>query len=86
MMLLKKSSLVAQKLLHEGDHKRGKNSLIRSGYGEWLLYTATSAGDFAFVQEVFCIKTLFLLFGEGEYDVTDKLYAAARGKNTEVLG
>ncbi|PWA38884.1 ankyrin repeat family protein [Artemisia annua] len=80
----KNRSLVAQKLLHEGDHKRGKNSLIGSGYGGWLLYTAASAGDFAFVQELLH-KDALLVFGEGEYGVTDILYAAARGKNAEVF-
>nr|XP_043606468.1 uncharacterized protein LOC122578554 [Erigeron canadensis] len=80
----KNRSLVAQKLLHEGDAKRGKNSLIGSGYGGWLLYTAASAGDFPFVQELL-YKDPLLVFGEGEYGVTDILYAAARGKNTEVF-
>jgi ankyrin repeat protein len=80
----KNRSLVAKKLLHEGDHKRGKNSLIGSGYGGWLLYTAASAGDFAFVQELLH-KDSLLVFGEGEYGVTDILYAAARGKNAEVF-
>ncbi|KAL7608636.1 hypothetical protein Lser_V15G13299 [Lactuca serriola] len=80
----KNRSFVAQKLLHEGDAKRGKNSLIGSGYGGWLLYTAASAGDFPFVQELLH-KDPLLVFGEGEYGVTDVLYAAARGKNTEVF-
>ncbi|KAL4568245.1 hypothetical protein LXL04_023853 [Taraxacum kok-saghyz] len=80
----KNRSFVAQKLLHEGDAKRGKNSLIGSGYGGWLLYTAASAGDFPFVQELLH-KDPLLVFGEGEYGVTDILYAAARGKNAEVF-
>ncbi|KAI3823980.1 hypothetical protein L1987_05426 [Smallanthus sonchifolius] len=80
----KNRSLVAQKLLHEGDAKKGKNSLIGSGYGGWLLYTAASAGDFAFVQELLH-KDPLLVFGEGEYGVTDVLYAAARGKNAQVF-
>ncbi|KAM0055598.1 putative ankyrin repeat-containing domain-containing protein [Helianthus debilis subsp. tardiflorus] len=70
-------SSVVQKLLHEGDAKKGKNSLIGSGYGGWLLYTAASAGDFDFVQELLH-KDPLLVFGEGEYGVTDILYAAAR--------
>ena len=65
MMLL---SLVAQNFLHEGDHKRGKNTLIRSAYVGWLLYTAASAGEFAFVQELLH-KDPLLVFGEGEYGV-----------------
>ncbi|PWA64388.1 ARM repeat superfamily protein [Artemisia annua] len=73
-----------KKLLNEGDHKRGKNSLTRSGYGEWLLYTVALARDFAFCQEVLH-KDTFLVFGEGEYGVTDILYAAAGGKNTEEM-
>ncbi|XP_071692896.1 uncharacterized protein [Rutidosis leptorrhynchoides] len=80
----KNRSLVAQKLLHEGDSKRGKNSLIGSGYGGWLLYTAASAGDFSFVQELLH-KDPLLVFGEGEYGVTDVLYAAARSKNVDVF-
>ncbi|KAJ0450673.1 putative ankyrin repeat-containing domain-containing protein [Helianthus annuus] len=80
----KNRSSVVQKLLHEGDAKKGKNSLIGSGYGGWLLYTAASAGDFDFVQELLH-KDPLLVFGEGEYGVTDILYAAARGKNTEVF-
>nr|GEW60174.1 hypothetical protein [Tanacetum cinerariifolium] len=31
--------LVAQKLLHEGDYKREKNSLIGFGYGGWLRHS-----------------------------------------------
>ncbi|XP_076881115.1 uncharacterized protein LOC143529152 [Bidens hawaiensis] len=80
----KNRSLVAQKLLQEGDARKGKNSLIGSGYGGWLLYTAASAGDFSFVQELLH-KDPLLVFGEGEYGVTDILYAAARGNNTEVF-
>ncbi|KAD7478702.1 hypothetical protein R6Q59_005540 [Mikania micrantha] len=80
----KNRALVAQKLLHESDAKKGKNSLMGSGYGGWLLYTAASAGDFPFVQELLQ-KDPLLVFGEGEYGVTDVLYAAARSKNTEVF-
>ncbi|PWA47750.1 ankyrin repeat-containing domain-containing protein [Artemisia annua] len=80
----KNRSLVAQKLLHEGECKRGKNSLIGSGYGGWLLYTAASAGDLDFVQELLQ-KDPLLVFGEGEYGVTDILYAAARSKKSEVF-
>ncbi|GJR04274.1 serine/threonine-protein phosphatase 6 regulatory ankyrin repeat subunit C [Tanacetum coccineum] len=80
----KNRSLVAQKLLHEGECKRGKNSLIGSGYGGWLLYTAASAGDLDFVQELLQ-KDPLLVFGEGEYGVTDILYAAARSQKSEVF-
>ena len=77
-------SQVAQKLLVEGESKKGKNSLIRSGYGGWFLYTAASAGDLGFVQELLERDPL-LVFGEGEYGVTDILYAAARSKNCQVF-
>ncbi|KAK6913011.1 Ankyrin repeat, partial [Dillenia turbinata] len=77
-------SRVALKLLHECETKNGKNSLIRAGYGGWLLYTAASAGDLFFVQELLQRDPL-LVFGEGEYGVTDILYAAARSKNSEVF-
>lgn len=77
-------SQVARKLFHECESKRGKNSLIRAGYGGWLIYTAASAGDLGFVQELLERNPL-LVFGEGEYGVTDILYAASRSKNSEVF-
>ncbi|KAL0377334.1 UNVERIFIED_CONTAM: hypothetical protein Sradi_3038900 [Sesamum radiatum] len=77
-------SEVARKLLSECENKKGKNSLIGGGYGGWLLYTAASAGDLSFVQELLERDPL-LVFGEGEYGVTDILYAAARSKNSEVF-
>ncbi|OIW14655.1 hypothetical protein TanjilG_32997 [Lupinus angustifolius] len=67
-----------------GQKNNNKNSLIRAGYGGWLLYTAASAGDVGFVQELL-LRDPFLVFGEGEYGVTDILYAAARSKNCEVF-
>uniref|UniRef100_A0A7N0TQK7 Uncharacterized protein n=1 Tax=Kalanchoe fedtschenkoi TaxID=63787 RepID=A0A7N0TQK7_KALFE len=77
-------SKVARRLFVETDNKRGKNSLIRAGYGGWLLYTAASAGDLSFAQELLERDPL-LIFGEGEYGVTDILYAAAKSKNSEVF-
>lgn len=77
-------SKVARRLLVECESKRGKNSLIGAGYGGWLMYTAASAGDLGFVQELLERNPL-LVFGEGEYGVTDILYAAARSKNSEVF-
>ncbi|KAA8529727.1 hypothetical protein F0562_034173 [Nyssa sinensis] len=77
-------SQVAQKLLIECETKRGHNSLIRAGYGGWLLYTAASAGDVGFVKKLLERYPL-LVFGEGEYGVTDIIYAAARSKNSEVF-
>lgn len=77
-------SLVAKKLLLECESKNGTNSLIRAGYGGWLLYTAASAGDITFVKELL-ERDPFLVFGEGEYGVTDIFYAAARSKNCEVF-
>ncbi|OAY25589.1 uncharacterized protein LOC110604577 [Manihot esculenta] len=75
---------VARKLFDECESKKGKNSLIQAGYGGWLMYTAASAGDLSFVQELLDRNPL-LVFGEGEYGVTDILYAAARSKNCEVF-
>ncbi|XP_076901024.1 uncharacterized protein LOC143555344 [Bidens hawaiensis] len=82
----KNRSKVAKKLLLEGEPKNGHghNSLIRAGYGGWLLYTAASAGDLGFVENLLK-RDLLLVFGEGEYGVTDILYAAARSKNSEVF-
>ncbi|XP_031270438.1 uncharacterized protein LOC116128812 [Pistacia vera] len=77
-------SHVARKLLLDCETKRGHNSFIRAGYGGWLLYTAGSAGDVSFVKELLERDSL-LVFGEGEYGVTDVLYAAARSKNSEVF-
>ncbi|KAL3526150.1 hypothetical protein ACH5RR_014522 [Cinchona calisaya] len=77
-------SQVARKLLLECENKKSKNSLIRAGYGGWLLYTASSAGDLGFVRELLERDPL-LVFGEGEYGVTDILYAAARSKNSDVF-
>ncbi|XVF57858.1 hypothetical protein PTKIN_Ptkin07bG0016300 [Pterospermum kingtungense] len=77
-------SQVARKLFVECESKKAKNSLIRAGYGGWLIYTAASAGDLSFVQQLLQRNPL-LVFGEGEYGVTDILYAAARGKKSEVF-
>ncbi|PSS30162.1 Serine/threonine-protein phosphatase 6 regulatory ankyrin repeat subunit A like [Actinidia chinensis var. chinensis] len=77
-------SQVARKLFSECETKKEKNSLIRAGYGGWLLYTAASAGDLSFVQELL-EKDPLLVFGEVEYGVTDILYAAARSRNSEVF-
>lgn len=78
-------SHVAKKLLLECEETAtGTNSLIRGGYGGWLLYTAASAGDLEFVYELLRRDSL-LVFGEGEYGVTDMFYAAARSKNSEVF-
>ncbi|CAN8260773.1 unnamed protein product [Cochlearia groenlandica] len=75
-------SHVARQLLLEGGSSG--NTLIRSGYGGWLLYTAASAGDLGFVQDLLQRNPL-LVFGEGEYGVTDILYAAARSKRDDVF-
>ncbi|MQM12501.1 hypothetical protein Taro_045418, partial [Colocasia esculenta] len=75
---------VARNLLLECETKNGKNTLIRAGYGGWLLYTAASAGDMDFVQELLNRDPL-MVFGEGEYGVTDIFYAAARSKNLGVF-
>ncbi|KAF5746494.1 hypothetical protein HS088_TW06G00665 [Tripterygium wilfordii] len=77
-------SQVVKKLLLDCETKGGHNSLIRAGYGGWLLYTAASAGDVDFVKELLERDPL-LVFGEGEFGVTDILYAAARSKNSEVF-
>lgn len=76
--------LECQKKTKKKDHHHNHNSLIRAGYGGWLLYTAASAGDVQFVKELLDRDPL-LVFGEGEYGVTDILYAAARSKNCEVF-
>ncbi|XP_019166635.1 PREDICTED: serine/threonine-protein phosphatase 6 regulatory ankyrin repeat subunit B-like [Ipomoea nil] len=75
---------VAKKLLYESETKKGQTSLIRAGYGGWLLYTAASAGDLEFVRELVGREPL-LVYGEGEYGVTDMFYAAARSKDCRIL-
>uniref|UniRef100_A0A0D9ZWX1 Uncharacterized protein n=1 Tax=Oryza glumipatula TaxID=40148 RepID=A0A0D9ZWX1_9ORYZ len=83
---------VARRLLHDCEPPKGAaagggsrpNRLIRAGYGGWLLYTAAAAGDAAFVGELLGRQPL-LVFGEGEYGVTDVLYAAARSDSSEVF-
>ncbi|CAH8258905.1 unnamed protein product [Arabidopsis lyrata] len=81
-------SRVARKLLaacdEGGSPGSRRNTLIRSGYGGWLMYTAASAGDLAFVHDLLERYPL-LVFGEGEYGVTDILYAAARSRNDDVF-
>ncbi|KAK4780748.1 hypothetical protein SAY87_016854 [Trapa incisa] len=75
---------VAHKLLLDCETRTGTNSLIRAGYGGWLVYTAASAGDVDFVKELLDRDPL-LVFGEGEYGVTDMLYAASRSKSSDVF-
>ncbi|XP_062110594.1 uncharacterized protein LOC133822326 [Humulus lupulus] len=76
---------VAKKLLLACEVNGGHhNTLIRAGYGGWLLYTAASAGDVGFVK-VLLERDPLLVYGEGEYGVTDLLYAAARSKNSNVF-
>ncbi|KAF8018558.1 hypothetical protein BT93_H3439 [Corymbia citriodora subsp. variegata] len=77
---------VARRLLLDCEPRKGKgeNSLVRAGYGGWLVYTAASAGDLEFVKELL-ERDPFLVFGEGEYGVSDVLYAAARSKNCAVF-
>ncbi|KAL6543595.1 hypothetical protein OROGR_010092 [Orobanche gracilis] len=77
-------SKVAQNLMRECEILKGYNSLIRAGYGGWLLYTAASAGDMVFVKELLDRDPL-LVFGEREYGITDVLYAAARSQSCEVF-
>ncbi|PKA55501.1 Ankyrin repeat-containing protein [Apostasia shenzhenica] len=78
-------SFVARNLLLECESRGSENNaLIRAGYGGWLLYIAASAGDVEFVQELIERDPL-LVFGEGEYGVSDILYAAARSKERKVF-
>ncbi|KAL9226299.1 hypothetical protein vseg_002129 [Gypsophila vaccaria] len=79
---------VARSLLLDCEPKSGngdqKNALIRAGYGGWLLYSAASAGDVEFVNEL-VERDPLVVFGKGEYGITDILYAAARSGNSEVF-
>ncbi|PHU00491.1 hypothetical protein BC332_30278 [Capsicum chinense] len=73
---------VVRKLMLECDTKKGKNSLLKAGYGGWILYTAASAGDLAFVHDLL-ERSPFLVFEKSEYGVTDILYAATRSKSCD---
>ncbi|KAL4192891.1 hypothetical protein AMTRI_Chr06g174240 [Amborella trichopoda] len=75
---------IAKALLFEFESKHSPNALIRAGYGGWLLYTAASAGDLDFAKELLRREPR-LVFGEGEYGITDIFYAASRSKNSEVF-
>jgi ankyrin repeat protein len=75
--------LVARELMCEFETSEG-NILIDAGYGGWLLYTAAAAGDVELVRYLLKKEPL-LVFGEGEYGVSDMLYAAARSKNAEIF-
>ncbi|OWM71461.1 uncharacterized protein LOC116193493 [Punica granatum] len=77
-------SLVARELLRECESKRRDSPLIRGGYGGWLIYTAASAGDSGFIKELLERDPL-IVFGEGEYGVTDILYAAAKSNDCNVF-
>lgn len=75
--------LVARELMGECETSDG-NILIDAGYGGWLLYTAAAAGDLELVRSLLKREPL-LVFGEGEYGVSDMLHAAARSKNSEIF-
>ncbi|GER33646.1 ankyrin repeat family protein [Striga asiatica] len=64
-------SRVARRLMEECDALRGNNSLVRAGFGGWLVYTAAAGGDLEFVRELLGRDPL-LAFGEGEYGAADK--------------
>ncbi|KAK4772234.1 hypothetical protein SAY86_014009 [Trapa natans] len=77
---------VVRELLRECESRRGANGshLVRAGYGGWIIYTAASAGELGFVEELI-EKDPTIVFGEGEYGVTDVLYAAAKSKDWNVF-
>ncbi|KAL8507474.1 hypothetical protein ACS0TY_018132 [Phlomoides rotata] len=57
---------------------------MRGGYGGWLLYTASCGGDVGFVRELLD-RDPFLVFGDGEYEVSDMLYATCHNRSEEVF-
>lgn len=77
-------AVVARELLRECESRRRNGPLSRAGYGGWLIYTAASAGDLGFVEGLLERDPL-IGFGEGEYGVTDILYAAAKSKDYNVF-
>ncbi|KAF3650986.1 hypothetical protein FXO38_16857 [Capsicum annuum] len=80
--MVEMSLQVVRKLMLECDTKKGKNSLLKAGYGGWILYTAASAGDLAFVHDLL-ERSPLLVFEKSEYGVTDILYAATRSKSCD---
>ncbi|GAA0157526.1 hypothetical protein LIER_14778 [Lithospermum erythrorhizon] len=54
-------SQIAKQLLGECESKNGKNSLVRGGYGGWLLYTVASARDLECVRELLQRDPLIVL-------------------------
>ncbi|KAL8136696.1 hypothetical protein V2J09_002697 [Rumex salicifolius] len=83
----KSRSAVARQLLLDSEISvagNKRNPLIGAGYGGWLLYTAAFAGDLDFVRELLRGDPL-LVFGEGEYGLTEMLYAAARSGSAKVF-
>ncbi|KAK1381571.1 hypothetical protein POM88_028315 [Heracleum sosnowskyi] len=88
-------SQVAQKLLLEGENKKGQNSLIRAGYGGWLLYNAASTGDVGFVEEIHILylvkqntgSPIFFMLRVGARILrfSGDVHAAARVGNLEIL-
>ena len=47
-------------LPHGGGGDGNANRLLRAGYGGWLLYTATAAGDERFVRELLAAQPLLV--------------------------
>eukprot|EP00249_Psilotum_nudum_P036857 c8886_g1_i1 orf=553-2688(+) len=76
-------ALVAKELLKECEGEL-ENPLLEAGYGGWVLYTAAAAGDRNMVSRLLATKP-DLAIGDGEYGLSDILYAAARAKDSRIF-
>ncbi|KAH7294419.1 hypothetical protein KP509_28G070400 [Ceratopteris richardii] len=64
--------------------KHFEHRLFQAGYGVWVLYIAAAAGDEGLFNQVIAMNPE-LINGDGEFSLSDLLYAAARGKNVRIF-
>ncbi|XP_078447176.1 ankyrin repeat family protein [Wolffia australiana] len=69
----------ARRLFHDSPA-----ALLAAGYGPWLLYCAAAAADLPFALRLLRRRPL-LVFGEGEYGLSDLLCAAAAGRSAPLF-
>ncbi|MCO5611290.1 hypothetical protein L7F22_065542 [Adiantum nelumboides] len=60
------------------------HELFKSGYSVWVLYIAAAAGDEGLVNQLIATNPE-LIKGDGEFGLSDLLYAAARGGNFHIF-
>ncbi|KAI5055164.1 hypothetical protein GOP47_0030309 [Adiantum capillus-veneris] len=60
------------------------HGLFKAGYSVWVLYIAAAAGDEGLVNQMITTNPE-LIKGDGEFGLSDLLYAAARGRNVHIF-